>query len=142
MPSFALILTSGETLPAEAAEPADGAHALRAIAQVSLALGVELSPERQAAVAKALIGRRYSRLDLDRAALALSADVELDAKLRYGGAFSAADFARVIDGDGGVKLMTYAQMKADALRRRIGIDAYRAVQVDGQDKPMWTPDWT
>ena len=109
---------------------------------MSLALGVELSPERQAAVAKALIGRRYSRLDLDRAALALSADVELDAKLRYGGAFSAADFARVIDGDGGVKLMTYAQMKADALRRRIGIDAYRAVQVDGQDKPMWTPDWT
>ena len=144
-PSFALTLTSGGTLPSEALDPADDVHVLRALAQVSLALGVELSAERRAAVAKALLARGYSRVDLDRAALALSADARLDDKLRYGGALSAADFARAIEGEGsepGVRLMTREQALADSLRRRIGIENYRPVPVEGRTKPMWTPNWT
>lgn len=123
---------------------ADDAFVLRQIVQVELALGVELSPERRAAVARTLLAKRYRRIDLEAAALALSADVELDRKLRFGGAFSAADFARMIDGDPedakakAGKLMTYAEANADALRRRLGIELYRPVRVEGQPNPLWT----
>ena len=127
--------------------PADDVHALRQVLQVELALGVELSPERRAAIVRTLLAKRYRRVELERAALALSADVELDRKLRFGGAFSAADFSRLIDGDPEakgrhVRLMTYAEANADAQRRRIGLDAYRPVTIEGHAVPMWTPAWT
>lgn len=131
-------------IPAHAAEPTDAEFAALQVLQVELALGAELSPERRAAVAQALAAKCYSRIDLERAALTLSADVELDRKLRYGKQLSAADFARVIDGDPEDKdarrrrLMTAEERNVEAARLRLSVADYAPVFVEGQAVPMWT----
>ena len=140
-------MTRGETLPAAAVKPADDVFVLQCILRVELAQGVELADDRRAEVARVLMARGYARVDLDRAAVELASDVALSSKLRYGGAFGAPDFRRVIEGDPEdrearpAKLMSYAEAEADARRRRVGLEDYRAVFVEGQDKPMWTPKW-
>lgn len=107
---------------------------------VELALGVEIGEERRVAIVRVLLKRGYTRVDLEHAADELSADPKLDDKLRYGGALTAADFRRVIEGGDDApsrRLMTYAEANADAMRLRIGLEHYEHVFVEGEDKPRW-----
>ncbi|MEM6783584.1 MAG: hypothetical protein AAF624_07605 [Bacteroidota bacterium] len=127
-------------MPALAVEPSDAKHALQQVLAVELALGVALADERRLAVVRALAERGYTRADLEQAATELAADPSLDAKLRYGGALTAADFRRVIEGDTqttGRRLLTYDEAVADALRLRIGLEHYMPVFIAGEPKPRW-----
>lgn len=148
--SYAPALSAG-ALPAEALAPADEAFAVRQVLQVELAHDAELAPERRAAVVRTLVARGYTRLALERAALALSADVELARALRFakGGRhpLSAADFRRVIEGDpeargaGGLGdgALSHAAMLAEAQREGLYpvTEHYRPVAVEGEEKPRW-----
>lgn len=107
---------------------------------MELALGVALADERRLAVVRTLVARGYTRADLEYATSELAADPSLDAKLRYGGALTAADFRRVIEGDAqttGRRLLSYDEAVADALRLRIGLEHYAPVFVAGEPKPRW-----
>lgn len=135
-------------VPADAVEPTDETFAMQQVIQVELALDAVLPAERRAAIARTLAAKGYTRVDLERAALTLSADVELSRALRFAkgdrNPLSAADFARVIEGDPEDKdarrqrLMTADERNAEARRLRLSVADYLPVFVDGQDVPMWT----
>lgn len=121
---------------------------MKQVVQVELSLDAVLPDERRVAIARTLASRGYSRIDLERAALALSADVELSRAIRYAkgdrNPLSAADFSRVIDGDPespearSQRVMTYNEAMREAGRCRLDMSAFAPVFVDGEEKPRWT----
>lgn len=62
-------------------------------------MGLELGDDRRAALVIALESQGYSRAQVMLAARDLCSDTDLDDKLRYGGALTAADFKRIIEDD-------------------------------------------
>lgn len=141
----------GETLPAEAIQPADDVFALAQIGRVELAHGIELGDPQRAEILRFVLGRGYSRLALERAATDLVGDVELARSIRFAKGervpLSAADFSRRIEGDPerpgsalGDGLLTHAGMLAEAQRLSLYpvTQHFRAVPVEGEDRPRWT----
>jgi len=71
----------------------------QAFRQVKLSLGVEISPEREAAFLVTLLPKGYTAGEVKIAASALCTCPVLDDKLRYGGTLTPADFRRMIEPD-------------------------------------------
>lgn len=127
---------------------ADDELVMQAINQVVLSMGLDVSPERKAAIALAVTGAGYTAAQVKLAAQALCLDVDLDAKLRYGYTLTAADFRRVIEGEAGevAKARLYTYREACAFHGRQGEGAvwpFEPVEVERRDgdgpspKPMW-----
>lgn len=115
---------------------------MQALNIVELSMGLELSDERRTAIVIAVQSQEYTRAQVMLAARDLCSDTELDEKLRYGGAFTAADFKRVIESDESNANLgkLYGYWEARAYWERLGAPGtfpdslFRTVNDNGETK--------